>query len=131
MVPLITFNSVSFHYSPVDGPAIPAINDVSLTIGEGEFVAVVGANGSGKSTFARLVNGLLTATGGTVWVDGLDTRQPGNRARIHALVGMVFQFPEDQVISTTVEEDVAFGPENMAFSPAEIRRRVEEALREV
>ncbi len=131
MVPLITFDSVSFHYSPVDGPAIPAINDVSLTIGEGEFVAVVGANGSGKSTFARLVNGLLTATGGTVWVDGLDTRQPGNRARIHALVGMVFQFPEDQVISTTVEEDVAFGPENMAFSPAEIRRRVEEALREV
>lgn len=115
----------------MDGPALPAVNDVSLTIEEGEFVAVVGANGSGKSTFARLVNGLLIPTGGVVRVLGLDTRQPGSSARVHALVGMVFQFPEDQVISTTVEEDVAFGPENMAFSPEEIRRRVEEALREV
>lgn len=131
MLPLIAFDSVSFQYRTPDGQEIPAINNISLSIEEGEFVAVIGANGSGKSTFARLVNGLLTPSAGAVRIAGLDTRQPGDRARIHALAGMVFQFPEDQIVSTTVEEDAAFGPENMALPPGEIRRRVEEALREV
>jgi energy-coupling factor transport system ATP-binding protein len=128
---LIDFERVSFQYSAGDGTIHPAVQDLSLQIAEGEFVAVVGANGSGKSTFSRLINGLLVPTQGTVRVLGQDTRIPGNRAAIHAAVGMVFQFPEDQIVSTTVEEDVAFGPENLALPPAEIRARVDEALREV
>jgi energy-coupling factor transport system ATP-binding protein len=131
MGPLIDFDHVSFRYVTAQGPEIPALRDLSLSIAEGEFVAVVGANGSGKSTFARLVSALLLPDEGVVRLDGLDTRRPENRARIHTKVGMVFQFPEDQVISTTVQEDVAFGPENMALPPEEIRSRVEAALREV
>lgn len=128
MVPLITFESVSYQYQTADGLTIPAIQNLSLTIGEGEFVAVIGANGSGKSTFARLINGLLVSNDGVVRVAGCDTRDPRSRARIRSLVGMVFQFPEDQIVSTTVEQDVAFGPENMALPAEEIRNRVEEAL---
>ncbi len=131
MAPLIVFDQVSFAYETAEGLKIPALHDVSLSIAEGEFVAVVGANGSGKSTFARLVDGLLLPSSGAVRVDGLDTLQPENRSRIHATVGMVFQFPEDQIVSTTIEEDTAFGPENMALPPEEIRSRVESALREV
>ncbi len=125
---LIDFDHVFYRYQPAEGPAILALSDLSLQIGEGEFVAVVGANGSGKSTFARLTNGLLAPSEGKVLVAGLDTRKPENRARVHAEVGMVFQFPEDQIVSTTVEEDAAFGPENLALKPDEIRRRVEDAL---
>lgn len=128
---LIEFAHVSYRYIPAEGPAIPALQDVSLQISDGEFVAVVGANGSGKSTFARLTSALLIPTEGSVRVTGLDTREGADRARIHAAVGMVFQFPEDQVVSTTVEEDAAFGPENLALPPEEIRQRVESALREV
>jgi energy-coupling factor transport system ATP-binding protein len=131
MKAFITFDHVSYQYEQRDGPAIPALDNLSLEFAEGEFVAIVGANGSGKSTLARLVSSLLVPVAGQVRVAGLDTREPKNRARIHASVGMVFQFPEDQIISTTVEEDVAFGPENLALPPAEIRERVERALREV
>jgi energy-coupling factor transport system ATP-binding protein len=131
MAPLIIFDHVSFGYETAAGLRIPALNDVSLSIGEGEFVAVVGANGSGKSTFARLVSALLLPSDGSIRVGGLDTRQPENRGRIHALVGMVFQFPEDQIVSTTIEEDAAFGPENLALPAGEIEARVEAALREV
>jgi energy-coupling factor transport system ATP-binding protein len=131
MDPFILFDNVSFRYQQGEGPAIQALEDVSLKIAEGEFVAVVGANGSGKSTFARLVNGLLLPQAGQVWVAGADTRRPEHRAQIQAMVGMVFQFPEDQIVSTTVEEDVAFGPENMALPRDEVRRRVDRALEEV
>ncbi len=91
-------------------------------------MALVGANGSGKSTFARLASALLTPTSGVVRVAGLDTRDAAARARIHAEVGVVFQYPEDQIVGTTLEEDVAFGPENLGLPGNEIRARVEEAL---
>jgi energy-coupling factor transporter ATPase len=126
---MIELSHVNYAY-PIEGrEPILAVDDVSLSIDEGEFVAVVGANGSGKSTFARLVDSLLLPQRGQVIVAGLDTRRPENQAAIHAMVGMVFQFPEDQFVSTIVEEDVAFGPENQALPPAEIRQQVEEALR--
>ena len=130
MEPFFVFDRVSFRYEAGDGSTIPALKEVSLSIAEGEMVAIVGANGSGKSTFARLASGLLLPASGTLRVDGFDTERPENRARVHARVGMVFQFPEDQIVSTTVEEDVAFGPENLGLPPDEIRKRVEGALRE-
>jgi energy-coupling factor transport system ATP-binding protein len=131
MDPFILFDHVSYRYQQGEGPAIQALEDISLSIAEGEFVAVIGANGSGKSTFARLVNGLLLPQAGSVWIAGADTRRSDLRAQIYAAVGMVFQFPEDQIVSTTVEEDVAFGPENMALPREEVRRRVDYALNEV
>lgn len=109
----------------------PALSDVSLQIAAGEMVAIVGSNGSGKTTLARHLNGLLLPTKGAVRVAGLDTSLPENRQMILSTVGMVFQFPEDQMTATVVEEDVAFGPENLGLPPAEIRQRVEAALREV
>lgn len=131
MEPFLIFDRVTFEYEQGEGPAILALEDVSLQISQGEFVAVVGANGSGKSTFARLTNGLLIPRSGAVRVANLDTRRIENRAKIPAAVGMVFQFPEDQIISTTVEEDTAFGPANLALQPEEIRSRVEQALKDV
>lgn len=128
MEPFITFNRVSYRYESSAGAPILALNDVSLSIAQGEWVAVAGANGSGKSTFARLVSALLVPSSGTIHVAGWDTREPANQARIHSLVGMVFQFPEDQIVSTTVEEDVAFGPENLGIPPGEIRASVKDAL---
>ncbi len=109
MKPLIVFEDVSFHYQAVNQAAIPAIRDVSPQIGEGEWVAIAGANGSGKSTFARLASALLLPGSGRVQVADMDTRRPEYHARIHATAGMVFQFPEDQIVSTTVEEDVDLG----------------------
>lgn len=128
MEPFITFNRVSYRYESSAGAPILALNDVSLSIAQGEWVAVAGANGSGKSTFARLVSALLVPSSGTIHVAGWDTREPANQARIHSPVGMVFQFPEDQIVSTTVEEDVAFGPENLGIPPGEIRASVKDAL---
>jgi len=101
---------------------------VDLTIERGEFVALIGPNGSGKSTLARHFNGLLLPTVGQVWVDGLLTSDPANLWAVRQRVGMVFQNPDNQLVASTVEEDVAFGPENQALPPAEIRRRVDEAL---
>ena len=133
MNPLLSFSNVSFLYpaGPTDAVGFPALMNVSLSIAAGEFVAIVGANGSGKSTFARLAGALLQPDEGVVQVDGRDTGSAANQARIHGTVGMVFQFPEDQIVATTVEEDVAFGPENLGLPPAEIRARVEAALQEV
>jgi energy-coupling factor transport system ATP-binding protein len=130
---VLTFSKVSYQYPTGNAGAAgyPALLNVSLSIEEGEFVAVVGANGSGKSTFARLAGALLQPDEGFVRVSGLDTAEPASQARIHSSVGMVFQFPEDQIVATTVEEDVAFGPENLALPPAQIRARVEAALQEV
>lgn len=106
----------------------PALDQVSLAVREGEFVAILGHNGSGKSTLAKHINALLLPTDGAVWVGGWDTREQRFLWDIRRTAGMVFQNPDNQLIATTVEEDVAFGPENLGIPPAEIRRRVDEAL---
>ena len=105
-----------------------ALDDVSLTIEDGSFVAVVGHNGSGKSTLAKHINGLLLPTAGTVLVNGLSTADEANILPIRQTVGIVFQNPDNQIVTTIVEEDVAFGPENLGVEPALIRERVDAAL---
>ena len=105
-----------------------AINNVSLAIRQGEFVGLVGMNGSGKSTLARLMNGLIKPTGGRVMVNGLDTGDRKALQEIRSHVGMVFQNPDNQIISSIVEEDVAFGPENLRLPPDEVQARVDGAL---
>lgn len=105
-----------------------ALDDVSLAIERGEFVAVLGSNGSGKSTLAKHLNALLLPTEGVCRVDGIDTREEAEVWRIRQKVGMVFQNPDNQLIAAVVEDDVAFGPENLGVPSAEIRRRVDEAL---
>ena len=107
---------------------MPALRGIDLTIEEGEYVAIIGANGSGKTTLARHLNALLLPESGDVWVTGMNTRDARNHPAIRAAVGMVFQAPEDQLVATILEEDVAFGPENMNLPPEEIRSRVNEAL---
>ncbi|HPT83319.1 MAG TPA: energy-coupling factor transporter ATPase [Limnochordia bacterium] len=127
--PLIRFSNVSFTYAKGPGrEGWQALQDVSLEVYEHEFVAVLGRNGSGKSTLAKHVNALLTPTSGQVVVAGLDTSVPEHVWEIRQKVGMVFQNPDNQLVATTVEEDVAFGPENLGIPPAEIQRRVTEAL---
>ena len=125
--PAIQLIGVTYAYE--DGA--PAVNQVSLEITKGEYLAVVGKNGSGKSTLAKLINGLLLPDEGEVRVFGLSTREEGRMRDIRRQVGMVFQNPDNQIVASIVEEDVAFGPENLGISPAEIRQRVQEALRAV
>lgn len=122
---VIRLDSVSFRYR-ADAPL--ALDGVSLTLEAGELVAVVGANGSGKSTLARLCDGLLRPSAGHVTVDGLDTRDDETLWDVRTLVGMVFQDPDDQIVGTLVEEDCAFGPENIGVPSVEIRQRVDAAL---
>lgn len=112
-------------------PGKKAVDGVSLDIDKGSFVAVVGMNGSGKSTFAKSLNGLLLPTSGSVTVDGFDTRDEEHIWDVRSRVGMVFQNPDNQIVSSIVEDDVAFGPENLGIEPKEIRRRVDEALERV
>lgn len=114
----------------VDG-VIRAVNDVSLGIRQGDFIAIVGHNGSGKSTLAKHMNAILQPTQGTVWVDGMDTRQEERVWDIRQRAGMVFQNPDNQIVANVVEEDVAFAPENLGVPTEEIRRRVDEALKAV
>ena len=120
---LIQFDHVTFQY---DGAAVKALDDVTLSIEEGSFVAIVGHNGSGKSTLAKHINGLLLPTSGNVSVNGLLTKD--NILSIRQEVGIVFQNPDNQIVTTIIEEDVAFGPENIGIPPAEIRERVDTAL---
>jgi energy-coupling factor transport system ATP-binding protein len=108
-----------------------AINGVSLSVQKGEFLVVLGRNGSGKSTLAKHVNALLLPSGGKMYVDGLDTSDPKDLWNIRNKAGMVFQNPDNQIVATIVEEDVAFGPENLGVNPSEIRRRVDESLKNV
>lgn len=131
MTPLIKVEALSYAYRTPGEESPAAVRDISLQVEAGELVALIGANGSGKTTLARLMKALLVPDQGRVLVDGMDTRSPANRGAIHRTLGMVFQSPEDQVIATTVEEDVAFGPENLGLPPKEIRGRVEAALKEV
>ena len=124
---MIEVRDVSFSYS--DG--VPILSGVSLTIPTGDYVGIVGPNGSGKSTLVRHFNALLVPHHGTVLVDGLDIRNRRDRPAIRQKVGLVFQNPENQIVGTIVEDDVAFGPENLGLATTEIRRRVDEALERV
>lgn len=126
--PLIEIRSLTHVYPLENGQEIAALQGIDLTIGQGEFVALVGANGSGKSTLALHLNGLLLPTAGEVWVDGLLTAEPSDRWAIRERVSMVFQNPDNQFVASTVEEDVAFGPGNAGLPADEVRRRVDDAL---
>lgn len=130
---ILQASNVEFVYRPNSENSFPikALSDITLSIARGQFVVVLGRNGSGKSTFARLLNALLIPTGGIVTVNGVDTKNPDSLWDIRKTVGMVFQNPDNQIIGTVVEEDVAFGPENLGIPPSEIRYRVDEALKSV
>lgn len=108
-----------------------SLEGVNLTIREGEFVVVLGHNGSGKSTFAKHMNALLLPTGGKIYIDAIDASLPENTWEVRKRAGMVFQNPDNQMVATVVEEDVAFGPENLGVDPDDIRRRVDKSLKEV
>lgn len=123
----VVFEDVTLRYPGREDS--PALCGISFAVREGEFVAVTGLNGSGKSTLCRLVNGLLLPTEGRVIVHGLDTSVPADLARIRAWVGLIMQDPDHQIVASTVEDDVAFGPENLGLPREEIASRVEEALR--
>ncbi|MDR9786751.1 MAG: energy-coupling factor transporter ATPase [Peptococcaceae bacterium MAG4] len=125
---MIQVRDLSYTYDSGRPGETTALSGVDLEIRRGEFVAIAGPNGSGKSTLARHFNALLLPTRGQVLVDGLDTALPENLWEIRRRVGMVFQNPDNQIVSTLVEEDVAFGPENLGIPPPEVRERVEEAL---
>ena len=131
--PIIEFQNVSFRYdSEEEGVQLPLVaENLNLQIHEGEFVAILGHNGSGKSTLAKLTNAILLPTSGKVLVDGMDTSDEDLKIKIRQTVGMVFQNPGNQIVATIVEEDVAFGPENLGVEPKEIRRRVDESLKAV
>jgi len=122
---MIELQRVFFSY---EDASRSALHDVSFTVHRGELFAVVGHNGSGKSTLAKHLNGLLLPREGRVLVDGMDTKEEDKILAIRQRVGMVFQNPDNQLVTTIVEEDVAFGPENLGVEPAEIRKRVDEAL---
>ncbi len=127
----IEITDLTYAHAIRGSQPVPALRGLSLQIDEGEHIAIIGANGSGKTTLVRHLNALLLPTSGLVQVAGLDTRDPANHPQIRSLVGMVFQAPEDQIVATLVEEDVAFGPENLGLPAAEIHRRVDEALETV
>lgn len=124
---MISFEHASFSYPS----GTKALDDVSLTIEDGEFACLLGGNGSGKSTLAKHMNALLFPDEGTVRVCGMDTRDPKALYSIRSKVGMVFQNPEDQLVASPVENEVAFGPENLGLDPQEIRSRVTWALKSV
>ncbi|MGG7079389.1 energy-coupling factor transporter ATPase [Clostridium sardiniense] len=129
---MIKCENLVFKYtSHEDGMERYAINGVDLTVEKGEFLVVLGHNGSGKSTLAKHMNALLLPTDGIVYVDGLNTKDEDNVWDVRAKAGMVFQNPDNQMVATIVEEDVAFGPENLGVDPKEIRRRVDESLEKV
>ncbi len=129
----IEIKNVSFHYTDEEGNRLSddVIKNVSLEIEKGSFTAILGHNGSGKSTLARLMNGILVPSQGTVFAAGLDTKDDDLIYDIRKQVGMVFQNPDNQIVATIVEEDVAFGPENLGIKPTEIRKRVDDALKAV
>ncbi|MDY6017762.1 MAG: energy-coupling factor transporter ATPase [Oscillospiraceae bacterium] len=132
---IIEFDNVTYVYDAEDEEAEvrekPALSDVSFSINKGEFVAVLGHNGSGKSTLAKLCNAIFEPTKGTVKVKGMVADSEEKADEIRRIVGMVFQNPDNQIVATIVEDDVAFGPENLGVEPKEIRRRVDEALKSV
>ena len=131
---MIKCSNVSFKYiNNTEGKNEEkyALKNVNLEVKKGEFLVILGHNGSGKSTIAKHINALITPSEGTVIVDGLDTSNPEVLWDIRAKAGMVFQNPDNQLVATIVEEDVAFGPENLGIDPAEIRKRVDDSLEKV
>ena len=130
---IIQFKDVTFSYDTEEEnvPARKVIENFNLAIEEGQFLAVLGRNGCGKSTVAKLINGILVPTEGKVTVEGMDTSDEEKTVDIRRTVGMVFQNPDNQIVATIVEDDVAFGPENLGVEPNEIRKAVDNALKAV
>ena len=130
--PIIRINDVTYEYvKEEEQTRVRALDGVTLDVEKGSFISITGKNGSGKSTLAKNINGLLVPTMGSITVKGLDTREDENIWDIRHTVGMVFQNPDNQIVSSIVEDDVAFGPENMGVPTEEIRGRVDEALKAV
>ena len=131
---MIRSENLSFEYAVYEdseSPTTQTLKNINVSIEAGEFVAILGHNGSGKSTLARHLNALLAPTAGTLWVNEFDTKDLKNIWDIRQAIGMVFQNPDNQIIATVVEEDIAFGPENMGVPANEIRQRVDDALSDV
>ena len=132
MTDIIKTENLTFSYPPDEGKEpVQALKGIGLTIGKGSFTVILGHNGSGKSTLAKHMNAVLLPGGGKVWVDGMDTSDEGLLLEVRRRVGMVFQNPDNQIVANVVEEDVAFGPENIGVPTEEIQRRVDAALRAV
>lgn len=132
MSEIISVEHLAYAYPGMDDtPGIPVFEDMNLTVEQGSFVAILGSNGCGKSTLAKHFNSILLPTGGKVYVCGIDTANEERIMTIRRNVGMVFQNPDNQIVANVVEEDVAFGPENLGVSSPEIRRRVDQALKQV
>ncbi len=127
---IIEIKNVTYEYSE-DEIVHTAVDDISLDIKKGSFTVILGHNGSGKSTLAKMLNGLNKPTKGDVFVNGINTKDEATEIEVKRTVGMVFQNPDNQLIASIVEEDVAFGPENLGIEPKEIRRRVDNALKAV
>ena len=132
MTDIIKTENLTFSYPPDEGKEpVPALKGIGLTIEKGSFTVILGHNGSGKSTLAKHMNAVLLPGGGKVWVAGMDTSDEGLLLEVRRRVGMVFQNPDNQIVANVVEEDVAFGPENLGVPTEEIQRRVDAALRAV
>ena len=132
MEPIIKTENLCFEYKNEEsGEVTEVLKNISAEIKKGEFVAVLGHNGSGKSTFAKHINAILMPKSGKVFVDGIDTSLPDRLFDIRKIAGMVFQNPDNQMVANIVEDDVAFAPENLGVPQAEIRRRVDNALKAV
>ena len=132
MEEIISVEHLAFAYPGMEGQAsVPVFEDLSLSIEQGSFVAILGTNGCGKSTLAKHFNSILLPSGGKVYVGGIDTSDPDRIMAVRRCVGMVFQNPDNQIVANVVEEDVAFGPENLGIASPEIRRRVDKALKQV
>lgn len=131
MLPILRIENLHHTYSSSTGTPVHALRGVNLTVAQGEYVAILGHNGSGKSTLAKHLNALLLPTEGDVWVGELNTRDHAHHRAIRTTVGMVFQTPDNQIVATIVEEDVAFGPENLGVPRAEMQQRVQWALEQV
>jgi len=128
MDPIIRLENVSFSYKINEKTKVSVLKNISLSIFPGEYVAIIGHNGSGKSTLSKLLNGILTPDHGEVWVHGHNTKDTNKKRAIRQAVGMVFQHPDNQIVATIVEEDVAFGLENIGVPREEMKKRVDEAL---
>ena len=131
---MIRFQDVTYKYTSIeDDKEVEryAVKGIDLKVKKGEFLVVLGHNGSGKSTIAKHINALVQPSSGTVVIDGMDTSKEENLWDIRSKAGMVFQNPDNQLVATIVEEDVAFGPENLGIDPKEIRKRVDESLKKV